>query len=70
MRISGYLLTAFLFPALLAGQASTYQPGEKVNYEVRYGVLQGGVASLNLRPTPSAEGRYGIQSLSEGQRGW
>jgi len=66
MRISGYLLTAFLFPALLAGQASTYQPGEKVNYEVRYGVLQGGVASFELK-TDTFRGREVWHSILIGR---
>lgn len=41
---------AFLaIPVFLAGQESSYQPGEKVDYTINYGVIQGGIARLELR---------------------
>jgi Protein of unknown function (DUF3108). len=33
----------------LRGQVSSYQPGEKVNYTIHYGLINGGVATLELR---------------------
>ncbi len=46
-------LGVFSFALLLGfcsyGQESSYVPGEKVNYSVHYGVVQGGIASLELR---------------------
>ena len=40
---------ALLIPFFCFGQEFSYQPGEKVNYSVHYGVIQGGVASLELK---------------------
>jgi hypothetical protein len=31
-----------------AGQERSYWPGEKINYVVHYGLVNGGVASLDL----------------------
>ena len=36
-------------PVLLSGQEKAYLPGERVNFEIHYGVIQGGVVSLELR---------------------
>jgi hypothetical protein len=33
----------------VAGQVSSYRPGEKVNYIIHYGAINGGVAVLDLR---------------------
>ncbi|MGD0342670.1 MAG: DUF3108 domain-containing protein [Bacteroidales bacterium] len=33
----------------LEGQFSSYQPGEKVNYIIHYGMINGGLASLELK---------------------
>ncbi len=44
-------ITGFCF-ALLSetfGQADAYQPGERISYIVHYGLINGGVASLELR---------------------
>jgi hypothetical protein len=49
MRQFKTLMMTIFLPVLLTGQESSYLPGEKVNYEIRYGVIQGGVASLELR---------------------
>ena len=45
------LISAFLFLTLLraAGQVSSYQPGEKVDYTIHYGVITGGVGTLELK---------------------
>jgi len=34
-----------------AGQVKSYQPGEKISYLVHYGVVTGGIATLELRKT-------------------
>ncbi len=34
----------------ICGQHSAYKPGEKINYEIHYGIIQGGIASLELKP--------------------
>jgi len=41
------LCSASLFQ--LAGQVSSYGPGEKVNYVIHYGAINGGIATLDLR---------------------
>jgi len=46
--ISIFLLSqAFLLQ--LAGQVSSYQPGEKVNFVIHYGAINAGIATLELR---------------------
>lgn len=32
------------------GQKMTYKPGERVNYTIRYGIITGGVATLEIKP--------------------
>ncbi|HOW10589.1 MAG TPA: DUF3108 domain-containing protein [Bacteroidales bacterium] len=49
MRIFQTMVLALVLPVLLNGQGSSYVPGEKVNYEIHYGVVQGGVASLEIK---------------------
>jgi hypothetical protein len=39
-----------LAPVLCTGQESAYLPGEKVHYSINYGVVQAGVATLELKP--------------------
>jgi hypothetical protein len=39
-----------IVPLFLAGQEPAYLPGEKVNYAIHYGLIQGGIATLELRP--------------------
>jgi len=46
LLITGFYL-AFLMPC--NGQVTTYQPDERISYIIHYGVLTGGVASLELR---------------------
>jgi len=44
------LIFGFLLPAFTSGQEFSYQPGEKANYAIHYGVVQGGIATLELKP--------------------
>ena len=44
--LSAILLSLLLFTA--AGQTMSYQPGEKVNYIIHYGAINGGEASLEI----------------------
>jgi hypothetical protein len=44
--LSATLLSLLLFTA--AGQTMSYQPGEKVNYIVHYGAINGGEATLEI----------------------
>lgn len=46
LLITGFYLV-FLTPC--KGQITTYQPDERISYIIHYGVLTGGVASLELR---------------------
>lgn len=46
----------FLFLSLTGtGQITAYQPGEKVNYNIHYGMITGGVATLELRKDTFAQ---------------
>lgn len=38
----------FIFPSLLCGQTLSYKAGEKVNYSIQYGFINGGTVSLEL----------------------
>jgi hypothetical protein len=49
MRMFKTMMLTLLLPVMLNGQESTYLPGEKVNFEIHYGVVQGGVASLEIK---------------------
>jgi hypothetical protein len=43
------ILLIFLFiPLFSPGQEFVYQPGEKVEYEIRYGIIQGGIATFEI----------------------
>lgn len=44
------LFAITIIPASSKAQVSSYQVGEKVDYAIHYGVIQGGVASLELKP--------------------
>lgn len=48
-RLIKFILLFFLIPFLAGGQASSYKPGEKITYAIHYGLIQGGVASLELK---------------------
>lgn len=43
------LSLALLISGSLPGQEPSYLPGEKVDYSIHYGVVQGGVASLEIK---------------------
>jgi hypothetical protein len=45
------LISVFLYLAVLnsSGQVASYQPGEKVDYIIHYGLITGGIASLELK---------------------
>jgi hypothetical protein len=43
------LILITLFPHLAKGQAVVYKAGEKVNYAIHYGMLSGGIATLELK---------------------
>ncbi len=49
MKLFRFILFAILMPVSSSGQESSYLPGEKVDYSIHYGVVQGGVASLELK---------------------
>lgn len=42
------LLVFLLIPLFSTGQEFVYQPGEKVEYEIRYGFIQGGIATFEI----------------------
>jgi hypothetical protein len=50
MKFFKTLLFIILFPMFSAGQEKAYLPGEKVNYSINYGVVQGGIATLEIVP--------------------
>jgi len=49
MKFLKALLLILLVPEFSDGQEKAYMPGEKVNYEIHYGIVQGGIATLELR---------------------
>jgi hypothetical protein len=49
MRLLRILVLATLLPAVSYGQESAFQPGEKINYAIHYGLVQGGIAALELK---------------------
>jgi hypothetical protein len=49
MRLFKTILLLLLSPFFSIGQESVYLPGEKVDYAIHYGVVQGGIASLELK---------------------
>jgi hypothetical protein len=51
MKLFRFILFAILMPVSFSGsgQESSYLPGEKVDYSIHYGIVQGGVASLELK---------------------
>jgi len=50
MRLFKTILLLLLAPFFSIGQESAYLPGEKVDYAIHYGIVQGGIASLELKP--------------------
>lgn len=66
MRYIKALFAAILVPALLSGQGKAYLPGERVNFEIHYGVIQGGVVSLELR-SDTFRGKEVLHSVLTGK---
>ena len=60
------LIFGFLLPAFTSGQEFSYQPGEKVKYAVHYGVVQGGIAYLELK-TDTFRGKETYRSVFMGK---
>jgi hypothetical protein len=50
MKFLKAFLLIILVPVFSTGQEPAYVPGEKVNYAIHYGIVQGGIATLELRP--------------------
>jgi hypothetical protein len=50
MRLLKTILLLLISPFFSIGQESSYVPGEKVDYAIHYGIVQGGIASLELKP--------------------
>jgi hypothetical protein len=49
MRLHKILSFAVLLPVLSYGQEFCYQPGEKVEFTIHYGVVQAGIGSLEVK---------------------
>lgn len=50
MRLHIYLYILLSFPVFsVSGQGPAYLPGEKIEYTIHYGFIQGGMASLELK---------------------
>ena len=63
LLISGFYLL-LLMPG--NGQITTYQPGERISYIVHYGVITGGIASLELKKETLA-GKEVLHSVMVGR---
>ena len=48
-KLISIFLLCQVFLLQLAGQVSSYQPGEKVNFVIHYGAINAGMATLELR---------------------
>jgi hypothetical protein len=48
-RVVAAIITFFLYLAAMHGQQQPYLPGEKINYQVRYGFVNGGIATMELK---------------------
>lgn len=70
IRIIKNIYTIFLLilisESFLVAQAPPYQPGEKANYILRYGLLTGGIASLELK-SDTFNGKKVWHSVATGQ---
>ncbi|TFG44533.1 MAG: DUF3108 domain-containing protein [Bacteroidia bacterium] len=66
MRFFKALLLILVVPSFLSGQEKAYLPGEKVNYEIHYGVVQGGIVTLELR-TDTFKGKEILHSVLLGK---
>jgi hypothetical protein len=66
MRLFKMILLFLLAPFFSIGQESAYLPGEKVDYAIHYGVVQGGIASLELK-TDTFKGKEVWHSVFTGK---
>lgn len=57
---------ALLVPVYMYGQHSAYQAGERIDYAIHYGLIQGGVASLELK-TDTFRGKTVLHSILIGR---
>lgn len=48
-RLILFTAKLFIIPYLVSGQVMSYKPGEKINYSIHYGLIHGGIASLELK---------------------
>jgi hypothetical protein len=48
MKFFKVFLLIIMVPVFSTGQEPAYKPGEKVNYAINYGVVQGGIATLEI----------------------
>lgn len=48
-RVLAAVIMFFLYLAAMHGQQQPYLPGEKINYQVRYGFVNGGIATMELK---------------------
>jgi hypothetical protein len=49
MRILKLILITIILPVVSYSQELAFQPGERVTYAIHYGLVQGGIASLELK---------------------
>jgi hypothetical protein len=66
MRLLRTIILLLLVPFFSIGQEAAYLPGEKVDYAIHYGVVQGGIASLELKPD-SLNGKEVLHSVFIGK---
>ena len=48
-RLLSVFLVIILSPAFARGQIGPYKAGEKISYIIHYGLINGGIASLELK---------------------
>lgn len=66
MRLIKILSIVLAIPVLCYGQESSYQAGEKVDYRINYGIIQGGMATLELK-TDTFRGKKVLHSVFLGK---
>lgn len=66
MRLISLLLIVFTLSVASSGQELVFQPGEMIHYSIHYGVVQGGVASLELK-TDTFAGKQVWHSIFQGR---
>jgi hypothetical protein len=66
IRFSGTLLLFLLTPIFSSGQERVYQRGEKVDYVIKYGIIQGGIATFEIQ-ADTFKGREMLHSVLLGK---